>query len=860
VSIAAGTRLGPYRITELIGKGGMGEVYRAVDARLGRIVAVKVLAESRAGDSQLRKRFELEAKAISSLNHPHICTLHDIGEQDGIMFLVMEFLEGESLSARLKRGPLPRNQALDFGIQIAEALDQAHRRGIVHRDLKPGNMMLTRSGIKLLDFGLAKLKRDLQTATTRVVSTLETSAGAVLGTLPYMAPEQIQGGELDARTDIFSFGAVLYEMVNGKRALDGRGSFSPTESIGVSLQGAAGSSASSALERVIRRCLLEDPEQRWQTALDLGAELRWIRETGAHMGPVAQKSEPAYRKYLQPWIFGMLTLVVMGMLALMLYSPPLDLRETRLDIATPTTYDRASFALSPNGRHLVYAATVDGLTQLWLRPLESERATPLPGTEGGSYPFWSPDSRSVGFFASGLLKRIDINGGAPQTLASATSGTGGTWNREGTILFTPVNGGPLYQVSATGGNATQVTEMSQGEGGHRFPAFLPDGRRFVFVTGQSVMRGALGSADTEFLTSTESSATFLPPRYLVFVRQGALLAQLFDVDDGTLLDDPVTVSPNVLVDVLGAGAFSISASGMIAYRKHAADALEADVQLNWYGRAGEPLGVLGGQASGLAIPAFSPDGSQVVAWRDDDLWLVDTTDSVASQFTFISGFNNYPVWSPNGDRIAFRSRNGSEIKIYEKSVVGGGGEQLLFDSPDIPLDWSPDGRFILCAVVGNQQIDLWIFPTDGGEPRPYLDNPRYTERWGEFSPNGHWVVYESNESGQSEIYVRPFPDRSGEQRRVSLAGGAFPRWRPDGSELYYLAPDQTLMAVPVRAEADSLTLGAPITLFRARVASTQIPVMQYDADPDGRFLITTPAGTDSTPITLIQNWNPENSQ
>ena len=863
----------------------MGEVYKARDTRLDRTVAIKILPETLAADPQFRERFDREARAISQLTHPHICTLYDVGQQDGTAFLVMEHLEGETLADLLTRGALPFDDALKIAIEIADALSTAHRHGIVHRDLKPGNVMLTKAGAKLLDFGLARAGRPVVAgATMSVLPTTPphlTAQGTILGTFQYMAPEQLEGQETDARTDIFAFGAVLYEMLTGKKAFEGK---TQVSLIGAILErepppvSATQPLTPPALDRAVKRCLAKQPDARWQTATDLLEELRWIVADVGQVTPAVAVSRVAWRER-SAWAIAMaataLVSVAIAVVSVRRAAPEPPVM--RFDVMTPPTSDLTSFALSPDGRSLVFVANADGTSKMWLRPLDQTVAQPLPGTDGAIYPFWSPDSRAVGFFADGKLKRLDLGGGTPRTLANAPSSRGGTWNRDGVILFAPnaQAGGAnaiLWRVPATGGSATPVTTLGTGEGTHRFPQFLPDGPRFLFFSGfgrretQGTYLGTLDGRPSTRLLATESAGLFAPPSSLLFVRQEALVAVPFDAERGTITGEPAVIAEPVGTDFgVARGAFSMSSAGVLAYRT---EGPRPQRQLVWVNRAGTVQATVGPrEENSLTDPELAPDGRTVVVRHttqtDYGLWLLDTEHGVPQRFTFETSTLMGPLWSPDGRRIVFSTKgSGSGFELFERSLSGAGGDQPLHADVDVPQSWSSDGRYLLYVKFdANTGSDLWALPMTGEKrPIPVVQTRSFDERGGQFSPDGRWVAYESNETGRFEIRVQPFPP-SGAKWQVSTAGGTQVRWRLDGKELYYVAPDRRLMAVPISVAADSqaLNAGTPAPLFLTHLAEGAGVTgyrPQYAVAHDGRFLmnVSVEETAPALPITVIANW------
>ena len=825
MALAKGFRLGPYTIQAAVGAGGMGEVYRAVDTRLDRSVAIKILPAALATDPQFRERFDREARAISQLTHPHICTLYDVGHQDGVDFLVMEYLEGETLATRLEKGPLGLDEALRVAIQIAGALSKAHAAGFVHRDLKPGNVFLTRLGAKLLDFGLAKTRAPAVGDMTALPTTPGnlTVQGTILGTFQYMAPEQLEAREADARTDIFAFGCVVYEMITGRKAFEGKSQATVMAAI-LERHPPAMSSiqpvTSQHLEHIVGRCLVKNPDDRWQTARDLEEELRWVIERG-DVGPDVASRRPAV--LLERLAWGLLVALV-GVAAWTVRGgrdvrvPMSELRLMRFDIATPPTSDPLSFALSPDGRQLAYVASGDGVSQLWVRPLDQISAQPLAGTAGALFPFWSPDSQSIGFFADGRLKRIQATGGPPRTLADAIIGRGGTWSRENIILFSP-NSGEIFRVSADGGEPVAVTHVERPrQANHRFPCFLPDGRHFLFYAqGDSASRGVyLGSLDkpeTQRLLDVNEAAVISAGGQVLFVRENSLFVQALDAQRAVLVGDPVRVAEDVtLTDGLNTAAMSAAAVGTLAYRTGAINR-----RLAWFDRTGREIALVGGADTGVASnPELSRDGNRIALDRvvngNRDIWLVDAMGGTPNRFSFNQVPEYDAVWSPDQTRIVFASNRTGVTDLYQKLSSGAGEEEPLIASPQHkrPLDFSPDGHYLLYREFhSGTSWDLLALPLAGDrKPMPVVQS-RFEEREGQFSPDGKWVAYQANDdTGSFEIYVQAFPGPGG-KRQVSTTGGAQPRWRRDGKELFYIGLDGRMMAVPIQ-----VGVGGNCTRFR----------------------------------------------
>jgi Tol biopolymer transport system component len=893
MALTAGMKLGPYEIVAPIGAGGMGEVYRALDTRLDRTVAIKVLPAHLAGNTELRQRLEREARAVSSLSHPHICVLHDVGHQDGTDFLVMEYLEGETLAARITRGALPLEQLFTIATQIADALDKAHRQGVVHRDLKPGNVMLTKAGAKLMDFGLAKAHGPSSSLISSVAVTQSspvTAAGTIVGTFQYMSPEQIEGREADARSDIFAFGLMLYEMATGRRAFEGKtqasviGAILATEPPPISsLQPLT----PPALERLVKTCMAKDANERRQTMQDVLLDLKWIVEGGSQAGvPAPLVARRKNRERMWMVSAAALLLATLGLAATVFlnWRAASDVRPLRAFIHPPegAAFGPAGGAggpvvVSPDGKRLAFVATsADGRRMLWVRPLESLTAQLLSGTEDASFPFWSPDSRSLGFFAQNKLKKIDVAGGPPLTLCDASGGAGargGSWSRDGMIVFTPSTNSPLFRVPTAGGAPAPVTKFddSRKVGTHRWPYFLPDGQHFLYVaravaagsTGEGASEGIYGASldgkENKLLVRTVSNMAYASG-YLLFVREGTLMAQPMDSKRLELLGDAFPVAEQVQFDLAySLGAFSVSENGVLAY--HAGGALQNFSKFLWIDRSGKELGALG-DAAQYFDPRISPDGQRVAvdlfdsASRNLDIWMYEVARGLRTRFTFDAAFDRYPVWSPDGSRIAFQSNRQGQFALYVKPSSGAGAEELLLSTAQglVPRDWSPDGRFVLFDSAGDPKTgtDLWVLPTSGErKPISFLQTP-FNESDGHFSPDGKWVAYVSNENGSEQVYVAPFPGPGGKWQ-ISAAGGSRPTWRRDGREIVYLSADDKLMAAEVNMKGSNFEVGAVKQLFQTK---PQRPGTVYDATRDNqRFLVNTSSAQKSTtPVTLVVHW------
>ena len=892
--LTSGTKLGPYEILSPVGAGGMGEVYRARDTRLERSVAIKVLPAHLSSDPDLKLRLEREARAISSLQHPHICVLHDVGHHDGTDYLVMEYLEGETLADRLRKGPLPLEQVLKIGIEIADALDKAHRRGIIHRDLKPGNVMLTSTGAKLMDFGLAKSAAlaamagsDVQRGLTPSSPTSPvamatgganplTAAGTVVGTFQYMAPEQIEGQEADARSDIFALGAVLYEMVTGKRAFQGKSQLSVASAI-LEKEPAPISSLrapiSPALEHVISRALHKDPEKRWQNAGDIRAELEWASESGNAVGAAAVPSSIVAAQPGRPWLLVLtaaLALLAVAVAGWSLWRKPPHAHRLVASISPPADSEfdlvgdyGAPPVVSPDGANVAFGAA----DRIWVRSLESGEARALEGTDNGSFPFWSPDSRKLGFFAGGKLKIVDTAGGAPTTVCEAPNPRGGTWSPNGVLVFAPNIRSALYRVPAAGGTPAPATTLDSAKHStHRWPQFLPDGDHFVYLAtnhaGQKefsgIYLGSLSGGKTAdpLLIRSESNAQYASG-YLLFVRQSDLMAQRFDPGRLALEGDPVRLADTALNDSgIWRGVFSASNNGLLVFARGSNAAQQG--QLTWFDEHGSALGTVGERGSN--DPRLSADGHRMAVEFGDpnpDIWIFDTVHKVRSRAT-TSGDNTSPVWSPDGKTVAFQTvpLKANKGQLAVKPSDGTGSARLLYpeDQWQAPTDWSPDGKYILYDRGDPGITDIFVLPlAPGQKPFPFVQTPAW-ERSGVFSPDGRWVAYSSRESGRDEVYVASFPG-PGPKWQVSSNGARTPRWRHDGKALFAVSGD-SVVEFPIVISNGALQAGAPKILFQTAMGETLLYSAAYDVARDGRFIINTlgKLRIGNRPLTLMMNW------
>jgi eukaryotic-like serine/threonine-protein kinase len=896
MTFTLGKTLGPYEILAPLGAGGMGEVYRARDTRLDRTVAIKVLPQEMSRDPLGKQRFEREAKIISSLNHPHICVLHDVGSQDGVSYLVMECLEGETLAKRLEKGPLPLEQVLKYGAQIADALDKAHRGDVVHRDLKPGNIMLAPTGAKLLDFGLAKPAVTLATAATLTVTTPNspvTEQGTIVGTFQYMSPEQVEGKELDGRSDIFSFGAVLYEMVTGKRAFEGKSQLSVASAI-LEKEPAPISTTKPltppALDYSIRKCLAKTPDERWQSASDLKSELNWIVESGSQAGAPASVVAGRQKRERVAWIIAAVAIATLVVL-LVSYFKLANLRAPLLIstiVAPPDTRPLRWPRISPDGKMLLLVLVdTQGKTSLWLRPLKSPSAEPLPGTDGASQPFWSPDGRSVGFFADGKLKTVEAVGGPVFTVCDAPFPVGGSWNKEGSIIFVPNLNSGIYKVPVSGGSPTLLLGFDKSKfGGFGYPDFLPDGRHFTY----SAFGAEPGVAGTYFasldgrenkrIAPANGNRAFSSGYLFLLVPQPTvstadLMAVAFNPVSGNLDGEPKLLTRGVdYLPGVDEATFTVADSILI----YASSPTRAVVgpYLVWLDRSGKKLSAVAGTNSASDM-RLAPDAQKVAYAKGDpnsDIWVQELKRDVPMRLTFDTSVDKgAAVWSPDGSEIVFDITPGGKTPpgIYRKSASGMGQEKLLAQpkEPDTmlwPTDWSRDGKFVLCVqgeIVARNRGEIWVLPLSDRKPRVFIHAPAAAYD-AQFSPDGHWVAYVSRESGREEVYVVPFDGNQVSSTlpleqvaingrwQVSPNGGAFPRWRRDGKELFYVAPGDQFVSVAVETKGNSFSPGETHPLFREPLSLAAFP---YDVSPDGqRFLVNSSGDIGTSPFTLVMNW------
>ena len=893
MAISSGKRLGPYEILSSVGAGGMGEVYRARDTRLDRIVAVKVLPTHLADKPDLRERFEREARTVAGLNHPHICVLHDIGQQDGADYLVMEYLEGETLADRLKRGPLPLEQALQYAIEIADALDKAHRKGVTHRDLKPGNIMLTKSGAKLLDFGLAKLKQEAAPANVSLsdlptANDPLTAQGAIVGTLQYMAPEQLEGKEVDARTDIFAFGTVVYEMTTRKRAFEGNTQASVISAIMSSDPQPMSSlepMTPPALDRVVKKCLAKEPDRRWQDASDLCDELKWIAEGSSQL--LSQATGPWHgsralgRRARFAAIGALLLVAMVASLVTWILKPsaaPSPRPVSRFAITLLSGQQLAGLAsgpavaLSPDGSNLAYIARQGGTQQLYLRAMDSLESKPIPGTEGAVNPFFSPDGQWLGFFAAGKLMKVPVEGGLTVTLSSAATPQGASWSGQGVIGFGISTNSVLLQVPESGGTPQALTNRSKTEISHRWPEFLPGGKAVLFTAGDNALNFAsahivaqsVGAAERHSLIQAGTQPHYASSGHLVYAQGGNLMAVAFDPRELAVMGTATPVVEGVLQALRNGNAqYNLSATGSLVYVPGGVQSTES--RLVWVARNGTER-PLGAPVHVYVNPRVSPDGRRVavtVEDQEDQIWLYDLSRETLTRFTFEGTLNNPAVWTPDGKRIAFQSQKGGPGNLSWQLADGSGGLERLAtsDFTQVPASWSPDGRFLAYFEVSpTTGYDIWVLRVSDRKAQPFLQTS-FNESVPLFSPDGHWIAYISDESGRFEVYVQPYPGPGG-KFQISAEGGMEPVWNPNGRELFYRSGEK-MMAVDV-ATQPSFSAGKPHLLFEGPYLPTRLTFPNYDVSRDGQsFLMLKPVEQSEaapTQINVVLNWFEELKQ
>jgi len=842
----------------------MGEVYRALDTKLEREVALKILPPAFASDAERMARFEREAKVLASLNHPNIAHIYGVEERA----LVMELVEGETL-----RGPLPLETALDYARQIADALEAAHEKGIIHRDLKPANIKVTPQGvIKVLDFGLAAVGArstantgDLQNSPTLTIS--PTQAGLILGTAAYMSPEQARGKAVDQRSDVWAFGCVVFEMLTGRPVFSG-------ETVSDILAGVLArepkfDAVPANVRRLVQRCLEKDPKQRLRAIGD------W-RLLVDEPAPTALTA-PDRRRLFWPSAAAVLLLATLALAYVAYHHITEEQRVLRLSILPPEKVTADMEAVSPDGRRIVFVGALEGQSALWVRDLDSTSSRKLEGTDDSTYPFWSPDSRSIAFYQGGKLKRVDAAGGPTLTLCEAANGRSGTWSQNGVILFSPSVGTGLYRVPAAGGQATPVTEpdRASGENAHRMPWFLPDGHRFLYtarnveIENTAIYLADLNSKERRKILASSYDAMYAPPGFLLFLRGSTLMVQPFDASSAQSKGEPVPVAEQIRLDSLNlVGRFSVSRTGVLAYTSGFAirgfngafgsGALVGNVQLTWYDRSGKIVGTIG-EPGIIDRPSISPDGRTVAFDRVGpngkyDIWLYDQARGTESRFTFSSAQNEYPTWSPDGTRIVYNSvRAGLPSALFQKALTGSSEGELWEQSVNArPEDWSRDGRYIIARVLDPKtSLDIWVLPQFGDRKPFSLLRTQFNEQFARLSPNGRWIAYQSDETRRDEVYVQAFPNLGGKWQ-VSTNGGSRPAWSRDGKELFFIDPGREMMKVSVEG-GDRFQAGVPRVLFPTKLSP--VGLKWFDVGNDGRFIVPNQVeDTVSAPINIVINW------
>lgn len=878
MAVESGSRLGPYVIESAAGAGGMGEVYKAKDTRLERTVAIKVLPSGTAQNADLRMRFEREARAISSLNHPHICTLYDIGAENGFDYLVMEYLEGETLSERLKRGPLTTEELFQYGAQIADALDKAHRQGLVHRDLKPANVMITKTGAKLLDFGLAKLtvgNGGMEGVSHITQTTPLTGTGTILGTVQYMSPEQLEGKEADSRSDIFAFGAMVYEMATGQKAFSGQ---SQASLIAAILEreprpiSELQPMTPPALERLVKKCLAKDPDARWQSARDLGDELRWIIQSGSQAGISVAVSARRRFRFRLAWVVATVAILAALILGYRQFSHTTPEAKVRRYSITggPQITEMSWPMISPDGKLLAMRARDSlGSQMIWIRPMNSLTAYPLPGTENAGRPFWSPDSRYLAYFSGNQLKKIPASGG-PAQLICEVAGADGCWGSSGVIIFDYMTNDSIRQVSASGGVPTAATTINRdrGEIYHAWPWFLPDGEHFLYLAQNDTTASSIGNymakigsldgkTDKE-LFRVNSRIEYAPPGYLLYSVGGVLMARRFDAGKLDVIGEPIPIAENVAA-VAQRSYFSVSNDGTLIYQ---VGSQVTKSRLVWVDRTGKELGDIG-EPGPYEDFSLSPDGTRLAYQRNDlesntsDIWILDLRRGVPTRLTFDAANDIFPQWSPDGSMIAFSSSRNGNYQIFERQANGLGDAKLVAAAPSGQLflsDWCRDGRTMLATHFGNTD-DIWALYRGDSTSYSRFETPNHRELRARISPDGKFIAYQSDESGHGEIYVRDI-GQTGGKWQISSDNGYAPIWRPDGREIYYNNGSSDFIAVPIKTAGDNFEAGIPQKLFNLRFYTGGFRQRRYDVSADGqKFIFNVAQGESShSEMVVVLNW------
>ena len=883
MSLSPGQQIGPYKIIERAGAGGMGEVFKAHDTRLDRMVAIKVLPAILADNAALRSRFEREAKAISSLNHPNICTLHDIGREKGIDYLVMEYLEGQTLTDKLKTGPLGQVELLRYGIEISDALEHAHKQGLVHRDLKPQNIIITKNGAKLLDFGLAKLQISdgvIEGMSGITRSTPLTGEGTIIGTIQYMSPEQLEGKEVDHRSDIFAFGAVLYEMATGQRAFQASSQASLIAAILTKeprplneLQPLT----PPMLERAIKQCLAKDPDQRWQSAGDLKRTLQWVNEGGSQIGLPAPVAAQRKRHLRLSWIVATVATIALAILAFVHFAQTKpEIQTTKFALPVPSGMLSINWPrLSPDGTMLAFLGRDSAsVLRIYVRPLNALAANPLAGTENANRPFWSADSKFLAFFAGSQLKKISAQGGPTQLICEVPGGADGTWGASGMILFDGANYDSIRKVSSAGGTVVSATHIRRdlGETYHAWPCFLPDGEHFLYLAcGDSLSRVRQGQAlrvasldgklDKE-IGRVFSRVEISPDGHLIHCRDGVLYVTGFDFGKLELTGEAVPIAENISMQLERAD-FSVSAAGQLALRTGTFGT--ANRRLVWFDRTGKETGSEG-ELADFEDVAISPDGSRLayglgdVRSQKSDIWIRDLRRGVSSRLTFEEEDEIWPVWSPDGSRILYAQNLGGTWEICERQSNGVGEPRLMYSIHSVncgPSCWASDGKsYVIVAQEGALDIRMVDY-ADSTQVTALVKTPAF-EAAGVLSPNRRYLAYSSDETGRSEVFVRDLGPAGGKWQ-ISADNGSTAKWRADGKELIYVTRGFDFMSVVVNTTGEHFEAGRPEKLFNQRLANTALSQFRWDMTADAqRFLINTPkTGEAVGEFVVVLNWAEE---